>query len=338
MATRDELTLLVDKAPGLQTLLPTQPTLFSRCLHVVGWDRMPPRMQGIALVAASAFTFSWLSVLIKYASYSMTSMETVFWRSVVAWLLNLVAIRSQGVSLIVPREFWTPLATRCLVGSCSMAVGFYAMQQMVLADASVLIFMSPMITFFLGALFLGEHIDAGNLGCALFSFVGVICVSRPTFIFGESDATAGTDPSFFAVCCALLGATGQAIVYVCMRRLKGLHFMATINYFLLTSTLFSAFSLAFIQQTFVIHMPLSVWLAVLGTGVFGFLGQLFMTRGFQLENAGTASVMRYLDVVFVFIWDLTLLHERISAWSVLGAVIICSSAIAIAIRRMNHHH
>lgn len=84
-------------------------------------------------------------------------------------------------------------------------------------------------------------------------------------------------------------------------------------------------------------MAWDVWLAVLGTGFLGFVGQLFLTRGFQLENAGTASVMRYLDVVFVFIWDATLLHERVSEWSVVGALIICGAAIGITVRKMRGH-
>jgi drug/metabolite transporter (DMT)-like permease len=81
-------------------------------------------------------------------------------------------------------------------------------------------------------------------------------------------------------------------------------------------------------------MAPSVWLAVLGAGFFGFIGQLMLTRGFQLEKAGIAAVMRNLDVVFVFIWDLTLLGERISLWSVAGAAIICGCAILIARRRL----
>lgn len=49
------------------------------------------RLKGMILVACSAFTFSLMSTLIKYASYSLPSMETVFWRSFVAWLFNLVS-------------------------------------------------------------------------------------------------------------------------------------------------------------------------------------------------------------------------------------------------------
>ncbi|RLN26270.1 hypothetical protein BBJ28_00004538 [Nothophytophthora sp. Chile5] len=77
-----------------------------------------------------------------------------------------------------------------------------------------------------------------------------------------------------------------------------------------------------------------LWRAIIGCGICTFGGQMFLTKGFQLEKAGIASVMRYLDVVFVFIWDSTILGERINHWSVVGALIICSCAVTIAVRKM----
>lgn len=64
-----------------------------------------------------------------------------------------------------------------------------------------------------------------------------------------------------------------------------------------------------------------------------FSGQLLLIRGFQLEKTGVTAVMRYLDVICVFIWDAALLDEAISAWSVLGAAIICGCAAVIALRK-----
>lgn len=77
----------------------------------------------------------------------------------------------------------------------------------------------------------------------------------------------------------------------------------------------------------------SLWASVVGSGVFTSVGQMLLTKGFQLETAGIASVMRYLDVVCVFIWDSLLLGEHINHWSVVGAVIICACAIIIALRK-----
>ena len=80
---------------------------------------------------------------------------------------------------------------------------------------------------------------------------------------------------------------------------------------------------------------LDAWLAVIGSGVFTFAGQLLLTKGFQLERAGIASVMRYLDVVCIFVWDYLLLNEKINYWSVVGAAIICTCAAVIALRKVH---
>jgi drug/metabolite transporter (DMT)-like permease len=146
-------------------------------------------------------------------------------------------MRFYNVSVVVERRFWPALTARCFFGTCAMSLSFYAMQQMVLADASVLLATSPVTTFFLGAVLLGEHIDPISLCFALLSFVGVTCVSRPTWLFGAHAEDAATKAgSLVGALCCLLSATSVSFVYVSMRRLQQLHFLAVIHYFSLTAT------------------------------------------------------------------------------------------------------
>ncbi|KAJ0406794.1 hypothetical protein ATCC90586_000847 [Pythium insidiosum] len=229
---------------------------------------------GLALVALSAVCFSFMSTLVKVETYSMTSIEAV-------------VIRSTGQSVyIAPEDRWLLLG-RCFVGFTSIAFAFYAVSQMVLADAR--------------------------------------------FLFGyDNDNFVGSWDAFAA---GLLGAVFQALVYVSVRRLKHINFLVMLHYFMMFSAAMAALYMAIVQHRFVVPRTLKLWLVVLGTGVFTFLGQSFLTRGFQLEKAGIASVMRYLDVVCVFLWDTMLLGESVSPWSVLGATIICGSASLIALRQ-----
>jgi drug/metabolite transporter (DMT)-like permease len=67
--------------------------------------------------------------------------------------------------------------------------------------------------------------------------------------------------------------------------------------------------------------------------VFAFVGQLTLTKGFQLENAGIAAVMRYLDVVCVFVWDSVFLGEDVNPWSIVGAVIVSGCALCCTLRK-----
>ncbi|TMW56992.1 hypothetical protein Poli38472_002917 [Pythium oligandrum] len=293
----------------------------------------PHALLGIACVALSAVCFSLMSTMLKYATFSMTSMEAIFWRSTVAILPNYACIVYQGLSVYVQPEKRMMVLYRCIAGFSSIAFAFYAVSQMVLADASVLIFTSPVITFFFGFLLLNEKVDLPSFICALFSFCGLICVVRPGFLFGYDHATAATDGSWTAIGSALLGAVGQAFVFITVRQLQGINAHVIVHYFMLFSVLGSLAYIALVQRVFVVPNTFSLWVAVIGSGIFTFVGQVLLTKGFQLEKAGIASVMRYLDVVCVFIWDSVFLGEHINHWSFVGAVIICSCASIIALRK-----
>ncbi|POM80918.1 Hypothetical protein PHPALM_1184, partial [Phytophthora palmivora] len=271
---------------------------------------------GMACVAVSALCFSFMSTFIKYLTFTVTSMEAIFWRSMVACACNFIVVKVTGQSLYVPREHRKMLLVRCFVGFSSMGFAFYAISQMVLADASVIIFTSPVMTFFMGALFLHEKIDPISLISAIAAFGGLVCVVRPGFLFGYDHATSSTDGSWIAVCSGLLGALSQVFVFLIVRQLKGLNVFVIIHYFTISNVVFAFIWIALFQKTMSVSWTPQFWGAVFGCGLFTFLGQSFLTRGFQLEKAGIASVMRYLDVVFVFIWDAVILGEHINHWSV----------------------
>ncbi|TDH68266.1 hypothetical protein CCR75_003469 [Bremia lactucae] len=300
---------------------------------VIKTEDQPHKLLGISCVALSAVCFSLTSTLIKFNTYFMTSMEAIFWRSFVAMVLNYACIRYSGKTLYVAPADRAMLLCRCVAGFSSISFAFYAVSQMVLADASTLIFTSPVFTFLLGACLLREHTDIPSFVCALLSFCGLVCVVRPGFIFGYDHITAHTDGSLIAIGSALLGAIGQAFVFISVRKLKGIHFLVIVHYFLLFSFIGSLIYITLVQRAFVTPSTTGVWLAVLGSGVLTFAGQLLLTKGFQLEKASIASVMRYLDVVCVFIWDFLLLGERINCWSIVGAAIICTCAVVIALRK-----
>ena len=70
------------------------------------------------------------------------------------------------------------------------------------------------------------------------------------------------------------------------------------------------------------------WLSIIACGFIMFAGQVFRTKGFLLASAVPASVLRHLDLVFVILWDLVLLQERLSLWSLCGATLVMFGALA----------
>lgn len=218
-------------------------------------------------------------------------------------------------------------------GFASISFEFYAFSKMVLADASVIVFTSPVITFFFGACLLEEKIDCISFICALGSFGGLVCVARPAFLFGHEAPETRQHAPWMAIISAFMGAIGQAFVFICVRKLHSQHTQVIIHYFMLFSTLCATVLVLGIEQGFTIPRTGLLWLCVLGSGLLTFMGQMLLTKGFQLEKAGIASVMRNFDMVCVFLWDSLLLHEPITHWSILGATTVFCAAILIALRK-----
>ncbi|KAG3007686.1 hypothetical protein JG687_00009434 [Phytophthora cactorum] len=287
-----------------------------------------PRTLALGYVAFAAFNLSLMRVCVKYASRHVTSHETVLWRSVVAWLLNLVLVHRRNVKLAVASKNRSMLFWRCLLGTFGISIQFYAMAQMVLTDAVVLIFTSPIVTFMLGALVLGEAIERLDFISCLVSYVGVMFVTRPAFLFGADEAK---EVPPLAIICALGGSVMQASSYITMRQLKELNYVVINYYFLLFGLLYALATLWYFDVSFSLPTNTSLIVALFGSGLFAFVGQVFLTMGFQQSNAGIASVMRYLDVVFVLFWDIVLLGEHVSIYSVIGAAIIIASASFIVL-------
>lgn len=287
-----------------------------------------PRARALGYIALAAFCLSLMRVCVKFASRQVTSHETVLWRSTVAWLLNLLLVQRGRVTLAVAPKLRWRLFWRCFFGTFGISIQFYAMAQMVLTDAVVIIFTSPIVTFMLGALVLNEKIERLDFISCLVSYIGVMFVTRPAFLFGTGESK---DVPAIAIICALGGSVMQACSYIAMRQLKELNYVVINHYFLLFGLLYSLVTLWYFDVSFSLPANVGLMAALFGSGLFCVAGQVFLTMGFQQSKAGIASVMRYLDVVFVLFWDIVLLGEHVSMYSVIGAAIIiaCASFIVL---------
>ncbi|GMF37623.1 unnamed protein product [Phytophthora fragariaefolia] len=182
-----------------------------------------------------------------------------------------------------------------------------------------------------GYVVLKESIDRIDFAAAIMAFLGALFVTRPAFLFGM--AGDATKAPILAVFCALGGAMTQAVVYVTLRKLHAVDHLTAIHCFFAFGTIASALTILFMGVAVKIPMNAAFLFSVFGSGFFSFIGQIFLTKGFQIEKAGIASVMRYFDVIFVVVMDIIVLGEQVNALSIVGAVIIMSGASLIVLRK-----
>ncbi|MCP4655542.1 MAG: DMT family transporter, partial [bacterium] len=269
-----------------------------------------------------AFAFSLMALLVKLAGQRLPSQQIVLVRALVALILSVAFLRRAGIPLWGHNR--RLLLLRGLFGFGGLSCFFYALVHLPLAEATVIMFLSPIFTALLAAVFLGER-PTPLLPVALaFGFGGVVLITRPALLFGGASSPFPPGVVLVALCGAFFG----GCAYVAVRRLSaGEHGLVIILYFPLI-----AFPASI--PGVLMHDPIwpdgREWLLLIGVGVCAQVAQIFMTRGIKLLPAGTATAIMYLQIVFSALWGALFLAELPDRWTVAGSLsILLGTVIAV---------
>lgn len=270
-------------------------------------------------VAAGAFFFSLMMLLVKVAGERLPSQEIVLVRGLLTLAFTWAMLRRAGVRGHGTRR-WT-LLLRGLLGFGALSCQYYAVVRLPLADATVLQYTNPIWTAVLAVWLLDEQMRRIEVGLVLASLVGVVLIVRPGFLFGQ---TAAMDVGTVGV--ALLGALFSAGSYVTVRRLSRTeHPLIIIYYFTLVTV---PASLPAALTNLVWPTPRE-WLLLLAIGLTAQGGQVYLTRGLQLEPAGRATAVGYLQIVFATAWGALLFRDFPDVWMICGTCIIVGCTLLL---------
>ena len=288
-----------------------------------GTETAPPvptsSSAGLRYMAVGAFWFSVMSLLVKEAGTRLPSAQIVLARAVVTFVLSRAMLRRAGVNP------WghdrRRLALRGLVGASSITCFYYSLVHLPIAEATVIQYMNPVFTAILAGALLGERMGRREVACLLLSLAGVVLVTHPAALFGGE---ARLNPWHVGI--ALAGALSAASAYTTIRALRDEHPLVVVFYLPVMTIPTAVPLLAGAAPRW--PTPLE-WLVLLGVGVSTQVAQLYMTRGLQMERAGRATSVGYLQIVFAAAWGILFFGEVPDAWSVAGAVLIVGSTLVL---------
>ena len=136
--------------------------------------------RGIACLVLSAFCFALMSMFVHLAG-DLPSMQKSFFRNLVAALSAVVLLLRVGEPFRIRRENLPYFLMRSMFGTMGVLCNFYAVDHLVLADASILNKMSPFFTVLFSWLILKEKVMPIQLSLIFGAFLGSIFVVKPTF-------------------------------------------------------------------------------------------------------------------------------------------------------------
>lgn len=278
--------------------------------------------RGALFMVASALGFSVMSLLVKLVSAELPTMEIVFFRSLIMGAFTLALIWRYGAPVVGTRIGL--LLARGIVGASAMALLYLALARLPLGDATTLHYTAPVWTALTAAFLLGERLRPLLLAGTAVCLVGVVLVAQPAFLFG----TRADGLDLVGVGLALGSAVLSGLAYTFVRQLRTTDHPLTIVLYLGGAGM--ALSLPFAGSW--VWPTLGAWAALLGIGVSTQVGQLCLTRGLHLLEAGTATAIGYLQIVFAFGWGLLVFGETPEALSFGGALLVLSSVLLIVRR------
>ncbi|KAI0357143.1 DUF6-domain-containing protein [Trametes cingulata] len=308
---------------------------------------------GLLLIALSQLFTSLMGVFVKKLAGvepPVPPVELIWIRMIMTWVVCVVYMSSSGVPspILGPQGIRLLLAVRGLAGFVGLFGTYYALQYLSLSDTTVLSFLTPMCTAVSGALLLKETLTVKQALASALSFVGVILIARPDFLFGRratkgvpnedvvSDADRVVTPGqrVGAVGVALLGIVGLTTAYTTIRAIgKRAHPMHNLAAFALVCILTGPIAMLVTRTAVVISKDTSTVAMLLAVSLCGFAAQMTMTTGLQRETAGRGTMAIYVQVIFAMIFERIFFHTVPPPLSLLGTGIILSSAIYVALTK-----
>jgi drug/metabolite transporter (DMT)-like permease len=274
---------------------------------------------GLRYMAAGAFFFSLMSLLVKLAGQRLPAQEIVLARSLVMAVVAWGTLRSRRIRLGGTRR--RLLVLRGLLGYGALSCFYYALIHLPLADATVLQYTNPAWAALFAIFILSERMRGREVASVALSLCGVLLVARPGFLFGAASAL---DP--LAVSIGLLGAVFSAGAYVVVRMLGGEHYLVVIFYFAVVSSIASA-------PAALLHgvMPTPPELLILvGVGLTTHMGQVYITKGLYLERTGRATATGLIQIVFAAIWGMLVFATMPDPLAMVGAGLVVAGVLLLA--------
>jgi drug/metabolite transporter (DMT)-like permease len=200
-----------------------------------------------------------------------------------------------------------------------MFCNFLAVMFLPLADATAIAFAAPMFTVILAALVLHERVHIFRWSAVLTGFAGVLVI-----VAAEGPGEGGRTIAGAAL--ALCGAGLSATAMIVLRRMSAHeHSEAIAFYFMLTSAL-AGFATIFWGW----RMPVGTEIfALVSMGVFGGVGQLFLSFGYRYGEASVLAPFDYSMMIWAASLGYFLFGDVPTVEVLIGASLVVGAGLLI---------
>lgn len=261
----------------------------------------------------STLAFSLANVVVKQISH-IPAMEVVFFRCFFATIFC-------SAGIYYAKADWRGsnrkmLIARGLFGTTALYFFFVSLQNIPLASAMTIQYLSPIFTSVIAIFLLSEKVRAFQWLFYAIAFSGVLVIEQ-------------FDPriSPFYLAIGIVSAFCSGMAYNLVRSLREKeHPLTVVLHFQLVGVVAGAISLFFAWKT-----PVGMdWIYLFLVGVFSQLGQIFLTSALQREKAAGVAIINYSGLIYAILIGTFIFGEHLPLVSFLGmALVVCGVLLSV---------
>ncbi len=261
----------------------------------------------------STLAFSLANVFVKLVSH-IPAMEIVFFRTTIASLFCIIGLYRANADWRGSNR--TLLLLRGVFGTTALFLFFVTLQNIPLASAMTIQYLSPIFTSIIAIFILSEKVRSMQWVFYALAFSGVLLIEQ-----------IDTRVSMFYLVIGIISAICSGVAYNLVRSLRGKeHPLTVVLHFQLVGVVVGTISLFFEWRT-----PVGWdWLYLFLVGVFSQLGQIFLTNALQKERVAGVAIINYTGLVYAVTIGWLVFGEMQTPASIVGmALVVLGVALSV---------
>ncbi|MGH9947467.1 MAG: DMT family transporter [Pyrinomonadaceae bacterium] len=253
----------------------------------------------------STLAFSLANICVKQVAH-IPAMEIVFFRCAIASTLCFIGLRRVGADWKGTNR--TLLILRGVFGTTALFLFFVTLQNIPLASAMTIQYLSPIFTTIIAIFVLSEGVKRLQWLFYAIAFSGVLLIEQ----FDPR-----ISPFFLAI--GIISAFCSGMAYNLVRTMKGKeHPLTVVLHFQLVGVLAGFVTLFFNWKT-----PVGWdWFFLFLVGILSQLGQIFLTNALQKERVAGVAIINYTGLIYALLAGAIIFAEPQTSESLAGMLLV----------------
>lgn len=258
----------------------------------------------------STLAFACMNATVKYLTH-ISAYQIVFFRSVGSLFFTFGFLLKNNIPILGNNR--KLLVLRGIVGVISMTLFFMSTKYLPIGTAVSLRYLGPIFAAVFAVLILKERVKPLQWLFFAMAFLGVL-------ILKGFDA----ELNWYGLVLVLISAIFIGLVYVVISKIgKGDHPVVIVNYFMVISTIVGGV----LSINKWVQPVGKEWGLLFSLGVFGYFGQIYMTKALQAASTTQVAPLKYLEVIFTVLFGVFMFSEIYTFWSLLGIALIITGLV-----------